>query len=143
MALARAKEAIASDCCEAQREEAMASLAQAKAKVLSFTRTPFSCRNLGVDFLAGKSKRRVSLPTRDARYRAMQKRAKRMCCLQRSSKRLAAKVFITGILPSILYDAPILGLFWEPSQESQGQSGAIFRVQRAFQELCVGLLHEA
>ena len=113
---------MSTDSCETQKQEAMACLAMAKAKVLSFVKAPFSCRNLGVDFLAGKSKRRLSLPTRDARYRAMQKRAKRLCCLRTSSKRLASKVFIAGILPSILYDSPVLGLFGTHLKRAKGKA---------------------
>ena len=122
LALAKAKRACVESSCPRQLEEAQASLAQAKAKASALAKSPFSVRNLGVDFSAGKSSKRPRQLTKNARHRAMQTRAKRMCCLLKASRRLAAKVFISGVLPSLLYDAPILGLFGNPCRKARAKA---------------------
>ena len=69
-----------------------------------------SVRSLGFDFFAAAPKR-PRFAVRALRKLDQAKRCKRLLALKGGSKKVAAQVFCCGILPSILFDAPVYGLF--------------------------------
>ena len=71
---------------------------------------PATVRSLGVDFVAGKKVRPNLLRTRRARYSNMCKRLRRMSMLGSGHHSAPGRIFTTGVLPSVLYDAPVHGL---------------------------------
>ena len=75
---------------------------------------PQSVRSLGVDLCAGRKVRSKLLKTRANRYHDMHKRVRRNFVLATGSKSAPGRVWATGVLPSILYDAPVHGLFGRP-----------------------------
>ena len=69
-----------------------------------------SVRALGVDIWNGIKAPKGALKTRRKRYDDVAKRRHRLGCLRGADFKTSGKVYICGILPSILYDAPVLGL---------------------------------
>ena len=70
-----------------------------------------SVRALGVDFWAAAPAKRPPMRVRKARVASLAKRRPRIRMLAKVAPRAAAKVYICGVLPSVLFDAPIFGAF--------------------------------
>ena len=66
-------------------------------------------RALGVDFWAGRPFKRPPNKVRLNRLRTAKLGKHRLISLGKSSRSVAAKVFVCGTLPAILYDSPVLG----------------------------------
>ena len=66
-------------------------------------------RALGVDFWAGRSAGRPKLNVRSARIRKARLGRFRLFSLRKTNRAISHKVYVCGTLPSIMYDAPILG----------------------------------
>ena len=88
---------------------------------------PLGCvRSLGIDFWAGGKRSKTKyMPIRSSRWKKMADRKSRLQILKRSSKQLAAKVFLCGDIPSVLYDAPVYGLFNGPLRALRREAGMI------------------
>ena len=88
-----------------------------------------SVRSLGVDFWAAapiKASRRFS--TRKSRYASLAKRLPRLLTLKRTNRKVAAKVFTSGFLPAVLFDAPVFGLSGVSLQRVRRATGAFLGI---------------
>ena len=70
-----------------------------------------SIRALGVDVWSGHKAPRGAYKVRKTRHANLGKRRHRLHCLKKASVSASGKIFVSGILPSILYDAPVYGIF--------------------------------
>ena len=75
-----------------------------------------SVRSLGIDFWSSAPvKHRMKV--RSKRKKDLAKRTPRLLALRSVSPNVSGKVFVCGVLPSILFDAPVYGLFGESLKE--------------------------
>ena len=70
-----------------------------------------SVRSLGADFAAGRRVAKRGLATRHVRLGKLKMRRHRINKLARVNRKVGGQVFVCGIMPSLLYDATILGWF--------------------------------
>ena len=69
-----------------------------------------SVRSLGIDFWAAALKN-PPMAVRRSRLARAARRKPRLSVLKRSNPLAAAKVYVCGVMPSVLYDTPVYGLF--------------------------------
>ena len=67
-------------------------------------------RALGVDLWSGPKPFKGAYKVRNKRYRDLGCRRKRLYTLRQASAKASGQVYTCGIVPSILYDAPVYGL---------------------------------
>ena len=84
-----------------------------------------SIRSLGVDFWGGNPGRASKKPVRALRRATFRKRKYRLRALASASKPAAAKVYFCGVIPSLLFDAPVYGLFGNDLKVMRRDAGAI------------------
>ena len=85
-------------------------------------------RSLGVDFDAGARRRRKPLATRKSRYAKLALRRPRLRQLKKAYVPASGKVFAAGILPSVLFDCPVYGLFGNSLRSLRRETGSMLGV---------------
>ena len=76
-------------------------------------------RSLGIDFWAAAQGQANKVPVRRSRFANLASRRPRLAKLAKVDPGLTAKIYICGILPSVLHDAPIyMGVLAGPSRPS-------------------------
>ena len=87
-------------------------------------------RSLGADFWAARPNVGRFMPVRMSRCHKLAARRYRLHALRHANKQGAAKVFVVGILPSVLWDAPIYGLFGNPLLKLRRETAQFLGISR-------------
>ena len=70
-----------------------------------------SVRSLGVDFNGGVHMGARQKAVRRERFRKLALRRPRLHSLRKTNPKVSGQVYVAGILPAVLYDSPVFGLF--------------------------------
>ena len=87
-----------------------------------------SVRSLGIDFWAAAPKIRRPMRVRRKRNENMKTRKPKLQQLKSASSIVAGKVFVCGVLPSVLFDSPIYGLFGRPLKKLRSATASILGI---------------
>lgn len=84
-----------------------------------------SVRALRVDFWAASPRKTPPMRVRKSSFNRLAQRRPRIKMLARASRVSASKVFVCGILPSALFDAPIFGVFGNSLRNLRRETGVV------------------
>ena len=82
-----------------------------------------SVRSLGIDFWGGNPQNNRKRPVKTLRRKVFAAKRHRLSKLRASSPAAAAKVFVCGMMPSVLFDSPVLGIFGHELKKLRRQAG--------------------